>query len=125
MAIKKLKAPRKKARHLSIQIQLNRAKKMSLPEVLILAKQVGSKKRLVDNYSVQKGQSRGPYVNLLFLSKNLKKLWKLLREKLYKHDKHGAFLAKATIVCCEGNRGWDDYALLYHYNPKQNLDRLK
>ncbi len=28
------------------------------------------------------------------------------------------------IVTCEGENGWEDYRLLYHYDPAQQLDEM-
>ena len=36
----------------------------------------------------------------------------------------GPQLASASIATCEGNRGWDDYLLLHHYDRTLDLDTL-
>ena len=69
---------------------------------------------------VTEGDDDGPYVNLDFRTEDILFLWKSVRKVL--HSTTG--LARAAIVICEGENGWDDYLLLHHFNPHETRDVL-
>jgi hypothetical protein len=48
--------------------------------------------------------------------------WRSTKSKLLAASR-GAHL-KGMIVVCEGERGWDDYLLLRHFDKSQKIDRL-
>lgn len=50
--------------------------------------------------------------------------WSRIR-RLYDASEIGRRLALSTIVVCEGKHGWDDYLLLQHFDPAENLDSLE
>jgi hypothetical protein len=68
--------------------------------------------------SVSRGEEDGSYVNIGFEAADVLALWSAVRERLLAE----ASLAQCVIVCCEGQRGWDDYRLLHHYDPSQPTD---
>jgi hypothetical protein len=49
------------------------------------------------------------------------KLWDDLTPLLSKDWKG---LCACTIAVIQGKRGWDDYQLLHHYDPKEPIDKL-
>jgi hypothetical protein len=77
-------------------------------------------------FSVRKGRHRGPYVNFNFEGSRatLARLWKHLRTEVLLDRRAGAQLRRATIITCEGSRGWHNYRLLHHFNPEITLDKL-
>ena len=64
---------------------------------------------------VTHGNEGGSYVNFLFLSDDVPVLWEMLCRRLFLNDETGAAIRNATIVTRTGDRGWDDYRLLHHY----------
>lgn len=70
--------------------------------------------------SVTRGEDSGPYINVDFLPADVRALWPAVREKIQSDPE----LAACSIVCCEGEMGWDDYLLLHHFDPSQPLDDL-
>jgi hypothetical protein len=48
----------------------------------------------------------------------------LLQQRLYRSSEFGGALAESSMAMCEGQRGWEDYLLLHHYDPAVQLDRL-
>jgi hypothetical protein len=42
----------------------------------------------------------------------------------YRSSEFGGALAESSMAMCEGQRGWEDYLLLHHYDPAVQLDRL-
>jgi len=107
---------------LCIQIQPNRAPEMDMARVRALGEEVASDKVLVERFSIVQGEDGGPYVNLMFETERLAELWKLLSVKLYEDRGVGAGMARASMSTCEGKHGWDDYLLLYHFDPEIKLD---
>ena len=60
------------------------------------------------------------YVNVDFRTEDILSLWGSVQKVL----KSTNGMAKAAIVVCEGENGWDDYLLLHHFNPDETLDVL-
>jgi hypothetical protein len=74
--------------------------------------------------SISAGEDDGPFVNYDFLATNLGRLWDILKDEVIGDSAQGALIANASIVLCEGKRGWDDYLLLHHYDRSEKLDWL-
>lgn len=59
------------------------------------------------------------YINATFTTEDLFTLWKVLSPVV----KTGA-RGRRYIVVCEGDEGWEDYYLLYHFDPDEKCDVL-
>ena len=73
---------------------------------------------LAGSISVTEGEDNGPYINIDFDTVDVVAMWSLLRPEWQTN----CSLAACTIVCCEGDAGWDDYRLLHHFDSSQPLD---
>ena len=51
-----------------------------------------------------------------FRTLDLPRLWQAIQESLGFADGWKPPIARALIVVCEGNYGWDDYLLLHHFD---------
>ena len=71
-------------------------------------------------FDVQRGEDEGPYININIDTEDVAALWEAIGE-LVSSD---PLWASATIACCEGDNGWDDYFLLYHFDETEELDTL-
>ena len=71
-------------------------------------------------FDVQRGEDNGLYININFDTNDIVSLWDAIGE-LVSSD---PLWASATIACCEGDNGWDDYLLLYHFDDTEQLDTL-
>ena len=69
---------------------------------------------------VQHGDDNGAYTNININTDDPASLWNAISETIT-NDKSWA---SATIVCCEGDDGWDDYYLLHHFDETQQTDTL-
>lgn len=103
-----------RVKRLHIQLQPARSPGLDLPEA------VARLSCLATGVLVTEGEDNGRYVNVDFKVADPSGLWALIRQEL--HSVAG--LAGAAIIVCEGERGWDDYLLLHHFNPAEPLDRL-
>ena len=59
-------------------------------------------------------------INVDFASDDVHGLWSVLLEQ-WQTD---SALAECSIVCCEGDNGWDDYLLLHHFDPAVAIDEM-
>lgn len=64
------------------------------------------------------------HVNLIFDTDRPAHLWDALKGRLYESDGLGRPMQIASMAMCEGEHGWRDYLLLYHYDPRERLCRL-
>ena len=70
--------------------------------------------------TVTRGDDNGPYINVRFRSADVGAVWAAVREQLRADPP----LAQCSMACCEGDRGWDDYRLLHHFDPSVPLDEV-
>lgn len=73
---------------------------------------------------VEEGEDNGRYVNLAFKTSDRAELWRVVDAKLYKHPQLGEPLRKSSMTLCTGEDEWEDYLLLYHFNPEVELDSI-
>ena len=74
---------------------------------------------------IELGDDGGPYMNYLFETNNLIKLWETVRRKIFEEKVIGQSIKDASIVTAEGESGWSDYLLLHHFDHSQKLDVLR
>ena len=70
--------------------------------------------------AVERGNDDGPYININIQTDVVATLW----TSVSAHISSNPNLASCAIICCEGDNGWDDYLLLYHYDRDESLDVL-
>lgn len=73
---------------------------------------------------IEEGDDDGPYLNLMFKTTDLARLWPVIQREWYAHPKLGDLLRQSSMTLCTGATGWDDYLLLHHFNPAFELDTL-
>lgn len=73
---------------------------------------------LAHGATITEGFDVGPYVNIYFDTSDVTELWSRLRHEL----EQDTSLANCSIICCQGDAGWDDYRLLHHYDPAEAVD---
>ena len=71
-------------------------------------------------FDVQRGEDDGLYININFDTNDIVSLWDAISELVTSDP----LWESATIACCEGDNGWDDYLLLYHFDETEQLDTL-
>jgi hypothetical protein len=99
-----------------LNVQLQPARSPTLNVTATVARLSG----LTDEVLVSEGEEGGRYVKVGLRTTEVIGLWDVVRELL----QADAALARAAIVVCQGERGWDDYLLLHHFDPSQVLDKL-
>jgi hypothetical protein len=113
-------------RDLILQFHPQRAPKLALTKVLERMALVAGTFPELKAMTFMRGRDRGPYVDVSFTvaAKYLPKLWSSLSRRALGRDALGRALRAASMVYCEGSRGWDNYKLLHHFDSRQKLDRL-
>jgi hypothetical protein len=101
-------------RKFCIQLQPDRSPRLDLEKAVV------ELTALAKHASVSKGEDRVQYVNVILSAIDAIGLWAAIRKRLQANEE----LAKASTVICQGERGWDDYLLLHHFNPNVPLDEL-
>jgi L-threonylcarbamoyladenylate synthase len=109
---------------ISIQIKSDRFSDFELELIQAIGEEIALNKELISHFEIQKGDDNEKYMNLLFETDALKKLWRQIQTKFFQDLTIGLILGKSSIVVCEGKNGWDDYLLLYHFNKLEKLDNL-
>lgn len=107
---------------LKVQVLPELAPKLDLDGVLAL---FSTAAELADaELEIKPGNDDGPYIDYDFRTRELMRLWEVLQSQVFLDSRIGPALARASIATCEGNRGWDDYLLLHHYDRSLVLDTL-
>jgi hypothetical protein len=102
---------RERIRSLNVQIQPARSPDLDVEATV-------ARLQTVAPATVTRGADVGPYINIGFRATDIGLVWATVREQLRADEA----LARCVIACCEGERGWDDYRLLHHFDPSQPLD---
>lgn len=76
--------------------------------------------RDTEKATVVSGFDDGRYTNVMVTSQSVTELWTVLRPLIV----DDSVLALCTMVCSEGDFGWDDYLLLYHFDNSVQLDEF-
>lgn len=83
-----------------------------------------SNKYLVEQYSFDNGEDGVPYFNFTFYTLQASSLWLLIQERLYKSGELGPHMAATSMAMCTGKDGWNDYLLLFHFDPKEKTEEI-
>lgn len=79
---------------------------------------------LVRHHQFDEGFDKTPYLNFTFGTEDVKGLWETIKSKIYGDPVFAGPMAKASIVVCQGDQGWDDYLQLFHFDQTVPLDEL-
>lgn len=110
-----------------IQIHPDRAIDLDLARVRALCEVLAADTDLIKRFAFRDRPADGAeqrHVNLIFDTDRPADLWKLLTERLYESDGLGRRMQMSSMAMCEGEHGWRDYLLLYHYDPRERLNRF-
>jgi hypothetical protein len=108
-------------RSLSIQVQPVRSPGIDMERISSALLQIASDP-LVDNHSFDNGHDNGAYFNFTFSTDRPKELWNRIRANIYDNLEFGSHMQRASMAMCSSDTGWDDYALLYHFDRTLRLD---
>ena len=101
-------------KQLSVQVDLTLAPGLELQTAIAELKQL-SKITFVSELA-----NNEVCFDITYQTNDLPALWSRIREEFDEHPE----LAKASIVVCEGQHGWEDYLLLHHRDPAEPRDDI-
>ncbi len=103
---------------LSIQLQPELCNCDTPSQLVDTLKAIATIHPATENVDVTSGDDGGPYININIDSSAPASLWPLLHDAIT----NDTSLSSCTIACCEGDAGWDDYLLLFHYDKTEATD---
>ena len=105
---------------LSVQLLPDRLPNMDIQAIVRKLENLGSQA------TVQKSPSNSVadenYINVNFVTDDLSALWKAIESTLISSSTRP--VSDGIIIVCEGDHGWDDYLLLYHFDKNEAIDKL-
>ena len=78
----------------------------------------------VRSFSMQRPRAGNAYLNFNFESPTVAKTWRMVDTRILRHRRLGPRIRRASIVVCQGSRGWANYRLLHHFDSRKPLDAL-
>ena len=109
---------------LSIQVQPGRFAATDVPAIEAQFSRIAEHTELVERHTFDRGHDRGEYLNFTFGTNDLRALWNLIQQEVYRDPLLASSMAAASMAVCEGEHGWDDYLLLYHFDSAVKTDVL-
>ncbi len=110
-------------RHINIQFQPSRCPGIESADIIASLKVFSDNSDLVDTLKTSEDVD-DDYLNIFLATSDLINLWSGLREFVFSSGEFSASILAALIVICEGDDGWNDYLLLYHYDSSMSVDEL-
>src|SRR5882724_546381 len=107
---------------MSIQVQPNRSEGINMSQVSAQFEDLLQLSDLVAHHDFNSGNDREPYFNFTFGTKRAGDLWREIQERFYRGGELAAHMRRASMAMCSSEEGWNDYLLLFHYDPKVKLD---
>jgi hypothetical protein len=97
---------------------------LDLARVRELAEDIASDRALVSRVQFNEGFDRIPYINVMFQTDRLAELWAAISRIMYNDLSIGQSLREASMAMCEGDKGWNNYLQLHHFDPAVELAHL-
>ena len=108
-------------RSLSIQVQPARSPGIDMAGVLAEFESVAGVTELVKHHAFDSGDDQ-EYFNFTFGTTEAKTLWQLIQSRLYNSGDFSSHMRQASMAMCSSDEGWNNYILLYHFDPAISLD---
>lgn len=103
---------------LSIQLQPKIDTSFNEKDLIELVRSIGR------SPEIDTSDDKGKYISLHFFTEDLIVLWGELQQEFRKNNALNEWINKVAIIACEGDRGWDDYLLLSHYDESETINTL-
>jgi hypothetical protein len=111
-----------KMRALSIQVQPDLSPGIDMSQVTAAFELIAGDSELVKHHSFDHGYDKAPYFNYTFGTPDAGRLWQIVRKNLYSSRELTPHMRRASMAVCSSEEGWDEYLLLYHFDPAVKLD---
>lgn len=108
---------------LSVQIQPDLAPALDIAKLSAAFEAVAANKKLVLEHDFDGGADEdGPYFNFTFSTLHVARLWAVIQANVFADATFEADLESSAIAMCTGKDEWNDYLLLFHFDPDEVLD---
>jgi hypothetical protein len=108
---------------LTVQIQPEVASDFTPEQVISLLESLPIDTHSDTKVRIDRSDDAGTYINVNFKTSDLVKLWDLIRSA-FRLDSSTAQSRPPVIIVCEGDDGWNDYRLLYHFDEGIRVESL-
>lgn len=109
---------------LHIQVHPDIAPELDLLLLRAEVEAMASTEPAVLRFKIDAGEDEGRYLNLAFKTSDRAALWRAVEARLYEHPQLGSALRLSSMTLCTGDEGWDDYLVLWHFNPEFEPDAI-
>ena len=111
-------------RAISIQVHPNRTSGLDTTHLADAFAAIAAMTELVSHHQFDQGEDRAPYLNFTFGTDHAPRLWAMIQKLVYEDARLRAHLLAASMAMCSSEHGWDDYVILYHYDPAVPVEQL-
>jgi hypothetical protein len=109
---------------LHIQVQPDLAESLDAIRLRREFQAVATGNALVAQYRFSNGKDDGEYFNFDFDTPRPAALWEQIRGTIYDASAFGQSVRLSSMATCTGQHGWDDYLLIHHWDPSEDLDEV-
>jgi hypothetical protein len=109
-------------RALSIQVQPDRSTGLDVERLVDAFAVIAAMQDVVEHHQFDRGHDGVAYLNFTFGTRYSAALWRLVQTRLYEEEEFGPHMRAASMAMCSSEKGWDDYLLLYHFDPTVKVD---
>jgi hypothetical protein len=100
---------------ISVQFHPSRDNRFHLEDLLDLVRSVGRYPE------VDKDESDPESVHLNFFTEDIRLFWSDFEQGVLNDPVLGSWVKNTTIIVCEGDQGWDNYLLLWHFDKDETF----
>ena len=104
-------------RSLTIQVQPARSPDLDMSRLCAAFDGLASESEFVQKHQFTSGDDSGLYFNFIFETSRPRDLWTVIRDQFYASGEFGFHMARASMAMCSSEAGWNDYDLLFHFDP--------
>jgi hypothetical protein len=110
------------ARTLHIQVQPGLAESLDMVRLRREFQAIATDNPLVSGHRFRNGNDDGDYYNFDFDTPRPAALWEQIRAAVYDASAFGQSVHHSSMAICTGIHGWEDYLLIHHWDPAEDLD---
>jgi len=109
-------------RSLTIQVQPDLMPRMEIASIQEHFQALVGNSDLVNHFEFVSGDDDGPYLNFMYDTMDPAALWQQIQVTIYENEEIGQAMKESSMAMCSSEEGWDDYLLLFHFDPTVQTD---
>ena len=112
------------ARTLHIQVQPEIVESLDVVRLRKEFLDLANNNPLVIGHRFRNGNDNGDYYNFDFDTDQPAAFWNQVLTQVFASSDFGGEVRKSSMAICTGRNGWDDYLLIHHWDPAEELDEV-